>query len=150
MRVTDADKAAGRTIPFLCSIEGEMMTDTQPQAFPLSAAEGVFVAINFIRCDDEYRERFEALFRSRAHAIDRLPGFLGMNVLKPKAEAAPNEGEYLVISHWTSEEEFLGWMKSPEFLEGHKRGFEDVRKAKEEGRKPPMESTFKTYSVLCQ
>ncbi len=122
-----------------------MVIPTEGQAFTLSAPVGGFVAVNFITCDEDYRERFETLFQTRAHAIDTLPGFLGMNVLKPN-----EEGEYLVISHWTSEEDFKGWMKSPAFLEGHKRGFEDVRKAKEEGRKPPMESTFKTYTVLTQ
>lgn len=122
-----------------------MVIPVEGQAFTLSAPVGSFVAVNFITCEAEYREKFEDLFKTRAHAIDTLPGFLGMNVLKPVGE-----GDYLIVSHWTSEEEFRLWTKSPEFLEGHKRGFEDVRKAKEEGRKPPMESTFKTFSVLCQ
>jgi heme-degrading monooxygenase HmoA len=123
-----------------------MQTEAAPQTFALSAPEGSFVAVNFIRCDEDYQDRFEELFRTRAHAIDTLPGFMGMHVLKPKDD----EGEYLVVSHWTSEEDFKSWMKSPAFIEGHKRGFEDVRRAKEEGRKPPMESTFRTYDVLCQ
>lgn len=128
-----------------------VIAEPQHQAFSLSAPEGAFVAINFIRCDSDYRERFENLFRTRAHAIDLLPGFMGMNVLQPSGEVPEGEdAEYLVISHWSSEEAFKGWMKSPAFMEGHKRGFEDVRKAKEEGRKPPMESSFKTYTVLCQ
>jgi heme-degrading monooxygenase HmoA len=42
-----------------------------------------FVAINRIYCHDDYRERFEQLFATRAHAIDRMPGFLGMQVLRP-------------------------------------------------------------------
>jgi heme-degrading monooxygenase HmoA len=104
-----------------------------------------FVAINFIRCEDYYRSRFEELFQTRAHAIDRLPGFQKMEVLRPNGE----EGEYLIVSHWDSEEQFESWTKSPEFLEGHKRGFEDLRRAKEEGREPPMKSSFRTYSVLC-
>lgn len=105
-----------------------------------------FVAINTIHCKDHYRERFEDLFKTRAHAIDRLPGFLGMQVLKSQS----GENEYLVISHWTSEANFKDWTGSPEFLEGHKRGFEDIRIAKENGEEPPMISTFTTYEVLCQ
>ncbi|MCG9894960.1 MAG: antibiotic biosynthesis monooxygenase [Fimbriimonadaceae bacterium] len=128
-----------------------MQVEPQPQAFPLSAPEGSFVAVNFIRCQDEYRERFEALFRSRAHAIDTLPGFMGMHVLRPLSGEPGHQGsEYLVVSHWESEDCFRSWMKSPAFIEGHKRGFEDVRRAKEEGRTPPMESEFRTYEVLCQ
>lgn len=105
-----------------------------------------FVAINYIQCDDGYVQRFEELFGSRAHAIDRLPGFIEMQVLRPS-----NRGDqYLIISHWKSEEDFKTWTKSPEFIEGHKRGFEDLKLAKERGEKPPMSSSFKTYEVIAQ
>jgi heme-degrading monooxygenase HmoA len=104
-----------------------------------------FVAINYITCEAHYQGRFEELFATRAHAIDRLPGFQSMEVLKPKAE-----GEYLIVSHWESEEAFKNWTQSPEFLEGHKRGFEDIRMARERGEKPPMSSSFKTYQVLTR
>ena len=39
-----------------------------------------FVAINYIACEQHYRERFEELFATRAHAIDRMPGFVDMQV----------------------------------------------------------------------
>ncbi len=104
-----------------------------------------FVAINYIKCEDHYKERFEELFASRAHAIDRMPGFQNMEVLKPN-----DQGEYLIVSHWESEEQFKKWTSSPEFLEGHKRGFEDIRKAREEGKTPPMTSSFKTYKVVTR
>ncbi len=104
-----------------------------------------FVAINYIQCDALYRERFEELFASRAKAIDRMPGFIDMYVLRPHGE-----GEYLIVSHWSSEEAFKTWTTSPEFLEGHKRGFEDIRKAREQGLTPPMTSNFKTYEVIAQ
>jgi len=104
-----------------------------------------FVAINYIKCEDHYLERFEQLFATRAHAIDRMPGFINMEVLKPN-----DQGEYLIVSHWESEEQFKKWTSSPEFLEGHKRGFEDIRKAREEGKTPPMTSSFKTYQVITR
>jgi len=104
-----------------------------------------FVAINYISCEEHYRARFEELFGSRAHAIDRLPGFIEMEVLKPNGE-----GEYLIVSHWESEDAFKAWTTSPEFLEGHKRGFEDLRLARERGEKAPMRSSFKTYTRLAQ
>ena len=49
----------------------------------------------------------------------------------------PNEEDdkYLIVSYWFSEENFKTWTKSPEFLEGHKRGFEDIKIAKEKGEK---------------
>jgi heme-degrading monooxygenase HmoA len=105
-----------------------------------------FVAINFISCKKHYRERFEELFATRAKAIDRLPGFKYMEVLKPQEK----DGDYLIISHWEGEEHFKNWTKSPEFQEGHKRGFEDIKKAKEKGEEPPMKSEFKTYTVISR
>jgi len=105
-----------------------------------------FVAINAISCTSDYRDRFEALFGSRAHAIDRMPGFLDMYVLRPMTES----GDYLIVSHWESEEAFRTWTKSKEFLEGHRRGFEDLHKAVERGEEPPMKSEFRVYEVIAR
>lgn len=105
-----------------------------------------FVAINYIRCENHYKSRFEELFATRAKAIDKMPGFIDMQVLKP----VHPEGEYLIVSHWESESHFKAWTSSSEFLDGHKRGFEDIRKAKEEGKTPPMTSDFKTYEVIAR
>jgi heme oxygenase (mycobilin-producing) len=107
--------------------------------------EKKFVAINYIHCEEHYRERFEQLFGTRAHAIDRMPGFVDMQVLKPD-----QDGDYLIVSHWETEDAFKTWTSSPEFREGHKRGFEDIRLAKERGEKSPMSSSFKTYKVIAQ
>jgi len=104
-----------------------------------------FVAINYIDCKEEYKPRFEELFGTRAKAIDKMPGFRFMNVLKPQTPEAP----YLIVSYWDSETHFKEWTNSPEFIEGHKRGFEDIRKAREEGLEAPMKSTFKTYEVIA-
>jgi heme-degrading monooxygenase HmoA len=105
-----------------------------------------FVAINFIECREDYKERFETLFGTRLHAIDRMPGFLDMYVLRPKGEGF----RYLIVSHWENEAAFAAWTKSPEFLDGHKRGFEDLRTAKERGEEPPMTSDFKVYEVIAR
>jgi heme-degrading monooxygenase HmoA len=121
----------------------EMMHAGVEAGSPVS--EG-FVAINYITCSSEYRERFETLFQTRAHAIDRISGFLQMYVLRPKQES----DAYLVVSHWKDEESFRVWLKSPAFLEGHKRGFEDVQRAKEAGLEPPMTSDFRTYEVIAR
>jgi heme-degrading monooxygenase HmoA len=103
-----------------------------------------FVAINSIECQAEYVDRFKELFGSRAHAIDKIPGFLGMYVLAPSNENDP----YLVISHWVNQDAFDSWTGSEEFLEGHRRAFEDMRNAKEQGLPVPMKSEIRTYSLL--
>lgn len=104
-----------------------------------------FVAINYISCKEHYKERFEELFATRKKAIDTMPGFVDMEVLRP------NDGsDYLIMSHWDNEDAFKSWTKSPAFIEGHKRGFEDLRKAKENGEEAPMSSSFKTYEVISR
>jgi heme-degrading monooxygenase HmoA len=118
---------------------------TQQAVVETPESEG-FVAINYITCKPEYRERFEYLFKTRVRAIDRLPGFRGMYVLRPQQDG----DAYLVVSHWDSEAHFRAWLQSPEFLEGHKRGFEDIRAAKARGEEPPMRSDFRTYEVITR
>lgn len=105
-----------------------------------------FTAINYISCKEHYKPRFEDLFKTRAGEIDKMPGFLFMHVLKP----ADNEGDYLIVSCWINEAAFTAWTKSPEFLEGHKRGFEDIKIAKDKNEEPPMKSSFKTYNVIAK
>lgn len=109
-------------------------------------ARAQFVAVNTIHCQADYVERFECLFCSRARAIDSMTGFLAMQVLKP---SKPEEA-YLVVSYWESEDQFNAWVGSPEFYEGHKRAFEDLKRAKEEGKEPPMKSDFQTYAILTR
>lgn len=107
--------------------------------------EKKFVAVNYINCTPEYRERFEELFGSRAHAIDTMPGFIEMHVLRPAKEG----DNYLIVSYWETEAAFKDWTKSDAFIQGHKRGFADLAKAKEEGRPAPMSSDFKTYEIIA-
>jgi len=106
----------------------------------------MFVAINTIQCLPDYTERFESLFQSRAGAIDHMPGFQRMYVLKPAEEG---EG-YLIVSHWDSEADFQAWTRSDAFREGHRRGFADLEEARNSGRPLPMQSRFRTYSVLSE
>lgn len=109
-------------------------------------SEKSFVAINYISCKENYIERFEELFGTRARAIDTMTGFKFMEVLKPQEKG----GDYLIVSHWDSEDNFKTWTKSPEFIKGHIRGFEDIKLAKQKGEEPPMTSIFKTYEVLAR
>lgn len=107
--------------------------------------EKEFVAINYIDCTPEYKERFEQLFKTRSGAIDEMDGFIDMQVLKPRKE---NE-DYLIVSRWKHEDFFINWLKSDAFIKGHQRGFADVKEAEEKGVEPPMKSKFKTYEVIA-
>lgn len=103
-----------------------------------------FTAINYISCKEDYKDRFEELFKNRAGLIDNNKGFRNMHVLRP----AKPEDDYLIVSYWDSEEDFTAWTQSKNFIDGHKRGFADIKKAKEEGKEPPMKSSFKTYQII--
>lgn len=107
--------------------------------------EKKFVAVNYINCTPAYRERFEELFGSRAKAIDTMPGFIEMHVLRPGQEG----DNYLIVSYWENEQSFKTWTRSEAFIEGHKRGFADLAQAKAEGRPAPMTSDFKTYEIIA-
>jgi heme-degrading monooxygenase HmoA len=113
------------------------MTDTNSKGY---------VAINYITCKPDYRDRFEELFKTRKKAIDEFPGFRNMHVLKPTQDG----DTYLIVSHWDSDESFREWTKSEAFLEGHKRGFEDIAIARKKGLEAPMRSEFKTYQILTR
>jgi heme-degrading monooxygenase HmoA len=104
----------------------------------------MFVAINYIECQEHYCHRFEELFKTRAGAIDNMPGFLRMKVLKPHEHGTA----YLIMSEWENEQAFKSWTKSEAFIEGHRRGFADIKAAKERGEEPPVKSQFRTYEVL--
>lgn len=125
-----------------------MTHDLAPAPTTAAVAElprpGEFVAVNFISCTDAYRERFEQLFTSRAHAIDGAPGFRHMSVLRPARQG----GDYLVVSFWKDRASFETWSKSPEFMAGHRRGFGDIKLARERGEQPPMTSRMETYEIL--
>lgn len=75
-----------------------------------------------------------------------MSGFINMEVLKP----IETGNEYLIISHWETVEKFQVWTKSQEFLDGHKRGFDDIITFKKKGKQLPVKSVFKTYKVIAE
>jgi len=105
----------------------------------------MFVAINYITCEDSYRDRFESLLKSRAGEIDKMDGFQRMQVLRP----SDTEKSYLIMSEWDTEQNFKAWTKSEAFEAGHRRAFKDLEEAKKRGEKPPMTSSFQTYEVIA-
>jgi heme-degrading monooxygenase HmoA len=105
---------------------------------------GHFVAINAVRCAPEFRQRFEELFRTRAGLVERMPGFLQLFVLRPRAVEEP----YLVVTVWESEEHFRAWLRSEAFRRGHARSEALLQQARQQGLTPPMESSVSLYEAL--
>jgi heme-degrading monooxygenase HmoA len=76
----------------------------------------MFIMMNRMTVPEPDREHFEHLFKTRAKAVDRRPGFVKAEILRP------TKGDtYIVMTHWQDKESFLEWTKSEEYKEGHTR-----------------------------
>src|ERR1700755_3623660 len=63
------------------------------------------VKINAIHVPEGAGDQLEARFAARAGAVEKPPGFLGFQLLRPTA----GESRYSVVTHWESEEAFAAW-----------------------------------------
>ena len=63
------------------------------------------VKINAIHVPEGAGDQLEARFAARAGAVEKSPGFLGFQLLRPTA----GETRYFVVTHWESEEAFAAW-----------------------------------------
>jgi heme oxygenase (mycobilin-producing) len=77
----------------------------------------VYVAISEIRVPDRGRERLEAAFRGRLGAVDRWPGFRGLEVLRDRREPT----RLLMVTRWESREHFRAYMRSDDHRRSHAR-----------------------------
>ncbi|HUQ33753.1 MAG TPA: antibiotic biosynthesis monooxygenase [Pyrinomonadaceae bacterium] len=70
---------------------------------------------NRIYVKQEYADAFEQRFRERAGLVDKMPGFVSNQILRPVNEEDP----YVVFTTWESRQDFLNWVRSDEFVKGH-------------------------------
>jgi heme-degrading monooxygenase HmoA len=75
-----------------------------------------YVVANRVFVKQPYAEEFEQRFRSRAGQINQQPGFVSMEVLKPRSENTP----YVVLTHWENEQAFQNWVGSEDFRHAHR------------------------------
>lgn len=85
----------------------------------------MITTMNRIAVDPAYAEQFEENFRDRAGLVDRMPGFISNQLLRPTGEGEP----YIVLTHWESRQQFEAWVRSPEFVQGHARSSSLPREA---------------------
>ena len=76
----------------------------------------MFVVTNRVPVADQYREEFERRFKNRAGQIDKQPGFVRMEILRPLNDTSC----YCVSVVWENEAAFKNWVKSEDFAEAHK------------------------------
>jgi heme-degrading monooxygenase HmoA len=63
------------------------------------------VKINAISVPPQAAEELEKRFAARAGTVEKSPGFLGFQLLRPTA----GEDRYFVVTHWADEESFAAW-----------------------------------------
>jgi heme-degrading monooxygenase HmoA len=63
------------------------------------------VKINAISVPPQAAEELEKRFAARAGNVEKSPGFLGFQLLRPTA----GEERYFVVTHWADEESFAAW-----------------------------------------
>jgi len=63
------------------------------------------VKINAITVPPGAGEELERRFSARAGAVEKSPGFLGFQLLRPVA----GDDRYFVVTHWADEESFDAW-----------------------------------------
>jgi len=63
------------------------------------------VKINAISVPEGAGPELEKRFAARAGAVEKSPGFLGFQLLRPTA----GDSRYFVVTQWDSEESFAAW-----------------------------------------
>ena len=106
----------------------------------------MFVAMNRITCTPDFIDKFEQMFKTRAGEVDKMPGFISVKILRPLKDNQP----YIIMSFWNERWQFEDWMKHDAFLLGHRRGFDDIARAKAEGKEPPLKSDMELYEVFAE
>lgn len=79
------------------------------------------VKINAIEVSPERGRELEERFAKRAAEVEKMPGFLGFELLRPVG----GETRYFVYTRWESEEAFRAWVESPSFTRGHAQASAD-------------------------
>jgi heme-degrading monooxygenase HmoA len=89
----------------------------------------MFVVTNRIPVAEAFEAEFEDRFRKRAHLIDRSPGFVKYEILRPVRrrfdhatggwKETTEQGYYLVQTTWESEQAFWDWTRSESFRIAH-------------------------------
>jgi heme-degrading monooxygenase HmoA len=75
----------------------------------------MYVVTNRVFVTADYRQQFEERFQRRAGQIDKQPGFIRMEIMRPQDENSP----YLVMTHWADKAAFENWVGSEDFKLAH-------------------------------
>jgi heme-degrading monooxygenase HmoA len=74
----------------------------------------MLVVSNRIQVAQGFEKEFEDRFAGRAGLVDKMPGFIRLEILRPV-----KSDYYVVLTHWQDEASFRAWTESKEFQEAH-------------------------------
>lgn len=76
----------------------------------------MIVVMNRIPVAEGREAEFEKTFTERDRAVDLMPGFIDLQVLRP------TEGRiYVVMTRWKSRQDFERWTQSEAFVAAHQK-----------------------------
>lgn len=75
----------------------------------------MFIVANRVPVAAGWEDKFEARFAQRAGQIDKQPGFVRMQILRPDSEDTP----YIVLTTWQDKAAFEAWVGGEDFKLAH-------------------------------
>ncbi len=75
----------------------------------------MIVVSNRIQVAKGHEKEFESRFEGRAGLVEKMPGFVRLEILRPV-----QSDYYVVLTYWDNADAFRAWTESPEFREAHK------------------------------
>lgn len=84
----------------------------------------MIVVSNRIPVARGHEEAFEKRFEDRAGLVENHPGFIRLEILRPKS-VTMHGGQmggsdyYVVLTYWESEQAFVAWTESEDFRRAH-------------------------------
>lgn len=75
----------------------------------------MYIVTNRVPVIPEYESMFEERFRKRAGQVEKQPGFIRMQILKPDTADTP----YVVLTCWRDKQAFNQWVESEDFRAAH-------------------------------
>lgn len=76
----------------------------------------MYIVMNRIPVAEGREQDFESSFINRDRAVNQMPGFIDMQVLRPA------EGRtYVVLTRWQTREAFQNWTQSEAFVAAHRQ-----------------------------
>ncbi len=75
----------------------------------------MFVVMNRFSVKPEFADKFEARIRNRPGMVEKQPGFVRVQLLRPANVDAP----YIVLTLWETQTQYEAWVNHPDFTRKH-------------------------------